>query len=273
MPFATSPDGLRLRYRTLGEPQRPPLLLVMGLGLSSDGWDALPEKLAARFHVVIYDNRNTGESDRTRKPFSMATLANDAVAVLDAAGLLRAHVFGISMGGMIAQELALRHPQRLKRLALGCTFDSWLGSKKGHPSVARDLVSIVLSSPGKADPQRLGRVLVSKEFMESAGAKEAFVRWRANADKGRAAKGALLQLLAVVGHTTRRRLGRIEAPTLVISGDADRIVPVENARRLAEAIPHARLVLLKGAGHVFPLEREAETVGALEEHFLAEGAA
>lgn len=240
----------------------------MGLGLSSDGWDLLPQQLAAKFHVITYDNRGTGESDEPARLFSMKTLADDAAAILDALELRTAHVFGISMGGMIAQEFALRHPARLRRLALGCTFDSWLGSTKGHPSVALDLIKVVMSRPGTVDLKTLGGILVSREFLEREGAPEAFVRWRKGADSGHTRKG-WQQLLAVAGHSTRKRLGQIQATTLVLSGDADRIVPVQNSRRLAERIPHARLLVFAGAGHVFPLEREAETVRALEDHFLA----
>ena len=240
----------------------------MGLGLSSDGWDLLPARLEKKFHVITFDNRGTGESDLPTRPYAMKALADDAAAVLDAVGLPTAHVFGISMGGMIAQELALRHPGRLRRLALGCTFDSWVKSAKGHPSVALDLVKLVTSKPGSMDLKKLGAILLSREYLDSPGAVEAFVRWRKGADSGRARK-AWQQLWAVAGHSTRKRLGQIQATTLVMTGDADRIIPEQNTRNLAERIPHARLLVFAGAGHVFPLEREAETVRALEDHFLA----
>ncbi|MBS2025027.1 MAG: alpha/beta hydrolase [Deltaproteobacteria bacterium] len=262
-------DGLKLRYRTFGDPQSPPLLLVMGLGLSSDGWDVLPDKLSKSFHVITFDNRGTGESDTPKRPFHMGALADDAAAVLDAMSLRTAHVFGISMGGMIAQELAIRHPHRIRRLALGCTFASWLRSKKPNTKTAIEFIQIVTAQKDQIDFTKLGLILTSPEFMKSAEAAQAFARWRKHAESGRARKKAWLQLLAISGHSTWRRLDQITAPTLVIAGDQDRIVPIENSRKLAEKIPHARMLVIPGAGHVFPLEKEAETVQALTEHYLA----
>src|SRR3954470_23711813 len=106
--------GHRLHYETFGDPANPPVLLIMGLALSSRAWDRLPQLLARDFHVVAFDNRGTGRSGRIGFSYRMSDLADDAVLVMNAAGLSSAHVFGISMGGMVAQEAAICHPERVR---------------------------------------------------------------------------------------------------------------------------------------------------------------
>jgi pimeloyl-ACP methyl ester carboxylesterase len=264
MPFVGNGNH-QVHYGRLGDPAAPPLLLVMGLGLSSHAWEALPAKLATRFHVLIFDHRGTGRSGPARRPCSMIELASDARAVLDAASVQKACVFGISMGGMVAQELALQHPERVSSLALGATFASFAGSEKLSLAALLDL--LLLNCGARfATADRVGRLLVSAPFRDRA------LAWlRADAGQARTPWPVLAQLAAIVRHGPAERLRRLRAPTLVLAGDADRVIPVENAYRLAALIPGARLRVLRGAGHVFPIEREDETVEALTEHFLGAG--
>ncbi len=251
-----------IHYETRGDAAKPPLLLIMGLALSSNAWDRLPEILSEHFHVLVFDNRGTGKSARVGRAYRMRDLADDAAAVIEAAGAHSAHVFGISMGGMIAQELALRHPARVRSLALGCTFASWRRAKAPTWRTKLDLLMLNL---GRVSPDIIARILVSSEWHESnPGAALEWIR-RAEHTKLRYATA---QMLAIARHHALPRLSQIRAPTLVITGDADRLVPPENSRVLARSIPGARLLLLPGAGHCFPLEREAETVQALRHHFL-----
>jgi len=252
-----------IHYETLGDAANPPLLLIMGLALSSRGWDRLPEHLARDFHVLVFDNLGTGRSARRGIAYRMRELADDAAAVLDAAGVAQAHVFGISMGGMIAQELAIRHPERVRSLALGCTFASW---RKATAPPLRTKIDLLLLNLGSATPDRIARILVSAEW--HAAHPRSAVEWVKRAERT-ALRFATAQMLAIARHHTLDRLSRIQAPTLVLTGDQDRLVPPANSEVLAKSIPKARLQVLRGAGHVFPLEREEETVHALREHFLA----
>ncbi|HEY6911408.1 MAG TPA: alpha/beta fold hydrolase [Myxococcales bacterium] len=252
-----------IHYETLGDPAKPPLLLIMGLALSSRAWDRLPALLARDFHVLVFDNLGTGRSPRRGVAYRMRHLAHDALAVLDAAGVEKACVFGISMGGMIAQELAIRHPERVRSLVLGCTFASW---RKAMAPPLRTKLDLVLLNLGRASPERIARILVSAEWHRAHP--ESAMQWLRRAERT-ALRFATAQVLAIARHHTLDRLQQIRAPTLVLTGDADRLVPPQNSELLARAIPKAKLHVLRGAGHVFPLEREEETVRALRQHFLA----
>ncbi|OLC18717.1 MAG: hypothetical protein AUH38_03070 [Deltaproteobacteria bacterium 13_1_40CM_68_24] len=256
----------QIHFESIGDPARPPVLLIMGLALSSRAWDRLPQLLARDFHVLVFDNVGTGKSGRRGFAYRMRDLADDAASVIEASGAQAAHVFGISMGGMVAQELAILHPERVQTLALGCTFASW---RKGtSPSLGTKL-DLLLLNLGFVTPARISRILVSAEW--HAAHPESALRWLERAERT-ALRFATAQVLAVARHDTLDRLARIRAPTLVLTGSADKLVPPVNSEVLARNIPGARLVLLRGAGHVFPLEREAETVDALREHFLGAAA-
>jgi len=265
MPF-TARGAHRIHYRTFGDRSAPPLLLVMGMGLSSEAWDTLPARASRTRFVITFDNRGTGESSLPRGPYRMRDLADDAAAVLEALQLEQADVLGVSMGGMIAQELVLRHPSRVRRLALGCTLSSWLHGKKASPRVLLDLIAVLA---GRLREDKVARLLVSREWYARADSPAAFARWRGNANQGRARR-AIFQLLAVALHDTRARLASIRAPTLLMTGDGDRLVDWRNSQALAKEIPDAKLVVFPGAGHVFPLECEEEMVRALEAHFAWE---
>ncbi len=264
MPFTSRGDH-RIHYETYGDPASPPLLLVMGMGLSAQAWDTLPARAAKTRHVIVFDNRGTGESSLPSRPYRMRDLADDAAAVLDALRVAQADVLGVSMGGMIAQELALRHPEKVRRLALGCTLDSWVRGRKSSPKILLELISVLR---GRAREEAIAKLLVSREWYAREGSREAFRRWRENGEKGRARR-AVFQLLAVAMHGTTDRLHQIKAPTLLLTGDGDKLVHWHNSRRIAERIPGAKLIVFPGAGHVFPLEREDEMVAALTEHFAA----
>jgi pimeloyl-ACP methyl ester carboxylesterase len=253
-----------IHYDVAGRPDAPPLLLVMGMGFSSRAWHTLPDLLGGDFRVIVFDNCGTGRSSGPRRLYRTRDMAADAVAVLDALGLARVFVFGISMGGMIAQEIALQHPERVRALALGATFAGHFRSAKPSPRVAFELLRAALGGERVA-PAKLARLLVSRRYFSTAP--EAFERWMRTVERVRGGV-AVRQMLAVALHETRGRLPRLRIPTLVLTGDADRLVPPANSHELARLIPGARLLVLDGAGHVFPVERPAETVAALRHFFL-----
>ncbi len=253
----------RLWYETVGKKDAPPLLLIMGMGFSSRAWGSLPERLAGQYRVITFDNRGTGRSTGTGIGFLVRDMADDAAAVLDEAGADRAFVFGISMGGMAALELALRHPERVRALVLGATFASWLKSRKPSVPVVGDLVvGGALSRAGAHG--LLGHALVSMETLRADF--EGFSSWISSAERA-SPRVLLQQMTAITFHAAAGRLSTLNVPTLVLTGDRDRIVPAENSRRLAEAIPGARLVILPGAGHCFPLERFDDTCRELTRFF------
>lgn len=262
MPYADRRSH-RLYYETLGADDAPPLLLIMGMGFSSRAWGSLPQRFAESFRVVVFDNRGSGRSTAPFRPFRVRDMADDAAAVLDAAGVGSAHVFGISLGGMVALELALRHPARVRAQVLGATFEGWARSRKPTPPAIGDVVlGSVLSRLGAH--RMIGKVLVSDELLESdlpgLGA------WISSGERV-PPRILLQQMTAVTLHSTAGRLRDMKVPTLVLTGDRDRLVPEENSRRLAQSIPGARLVVLPGAGHCFPLERFHDTLREVTRFF------
>jgi len=246
----------------------PPLLLIQGLGGHHLHWgDAFLDALDPHFDLISFDHRGMGRSGRARDPFTIADLAGDAAAVLDALGVDRAHVLGISMGGMVAQELALAHGDRLLSLTLGGSYPGGPGSALTAPEVWQSMAEPALAGDREGAIRASWHANVSAAF---AADQAAFKRFHA------AATGApspvevqILQIQAVAGHDTSRRLGEIDVPTLVVHGDDDRILPVQNARRLAELIPGARLEVLEGVGHLFWLEQPERSAQLIREHALA----
>lgn len=261
MPHA-SHRGCRLYWETDGTPAGPPLLLVRGFARSSRYWGAgLRALLAARFRLILVDNRGVGRSDATRPPYTTALMADDLAAVLDAAGVDRAHVFGMSLGGMIGQQLALRHPARIDRLVLGCTTP---GGRNAIRYPLRGVLTLLRA--GAAPPHRAMRIIaplaLSRETLERRPEViDAWVEVARSEPRHRA--GLFGQLLAAARHDAWDALPRINAPTLVLTGDADWLIDADNSRRIAARIPGARLQLIPGAGHDFATDRPDETVAAL----------
>lgn len=240
----------------------PALLLIMGLGYGRWGWQPLLEQLARRFRVLAFDNRGYGESDVPPGPYTAAQLAGDALAVLDAAGVERAHVAGASLGGAVAQELALRHADRVEKLVLLATMS---GTTNMHslPDATQRLM---------AEAATLEPVVALRRFVENALAPEPepelverIVELRtANPPdpRGWAAQAAIWQSFDVWDE-----LPRIAAPTLVVQGEGDVVVDPRNAAALAGRIPDAELRLVPG-GHLFFWNRPGTLVSILEGFLL-----
>jgi pimeloyl-ACP methyl ester carboxylesterase len=257
-----APDGAELAVTVAGD--GPPLLLIPGLGATRVVFAPLMPLLTPWFRVAVYDQRGIGASQVTPGPYSTEQLAYDATAVLDGVGFGRATVLGASFGGMVAQELAIRHPEHVGSLVLAAT-----GPGHGRLSVepAPEAADALLGK-GARTPEEAYRiactVLYSRRFQdEHPEVIEAQVRDRASRPiDGRAFRA---QLAASWGHDAWDRLGAIVAPTLVMHGSDDAVMPLANASVLAQRIPGARLVVFEGAGHLFfheEPERTVETVRA-----------
>jgi|1186.fasta_scaffold32305_2 3-oxoadipate enol-lactonase len=255
---ATAPDGVRIAYEVQGAGE--PLLLVQGLGYGRSGWGPARELLAEHFQVVSYDSRGFGESEIAPGPYSTAQLAEDAAAVLDAVELERAHVVGISLGGMVAQELALSHPDRVQTLVLCSTTP---GGAAAFPMPAQT-VALMGSAP-QLDPEVAQRRFVDNALAPDAPAAlvDEIVAYRRAHPPDPAGWYALAS--AGAAHDAAARVGEIGVPTLVVHGTADNVVDVRNATLIADAIGGARLQLFEGAGHLLPWERPREFASLVEE--------
>jgi len=244
MPHTDAP-GFRLYYEEDGSGF--PLILINGLGSDHLEWLHQLPAFAPRFRVVVFDNRGTGKSAVPRGPYTTAQMADDAAALLQFLRIPRAHVLGVSLGGMIAQEVALRHPDRVDRLVLACTGPG--GNLSVRPSP--EAMAAFAVAKGE-DPEVELRRMIPYLYTDACRRErpeeiEAFVRRRM--ENPAPPEGYAAQLAAAVTHDASARLDRIRARTLVITGDADRLVDWENSLRIAGRIPEARLVVLPGAPH------------------------
>jgi 3-oxoadipate enol-lactonase len=253
MPFATAADGTRIAYEMTG--QGDPVLLISGQALDRTMWAGTAPLLARSFQVIRFDARGTGASDKPRTPYSTRIFAADAVAVLDAAGFARSHVYGFSMGGRVAQYIAIDHSDRVGALILG-------GTGPGGPHAIPkppDIDAALIRGP---------RSVLAEGFYSPA---YLIAHPDAFAPPVIPAHARALHFAASEGHNAWDELPCITAPTLVIHGTADRMSNPANGALLAERIPGARLALIEGARHGYVDEYRAEAI-ALVEDFLREHA-
>jgi pimeloyl-ACP methyl ester carboxylesterase len=255
----TTADGAELAVSVVGD--GPPLLLIPGLGATRVIFDPVLALLAEHFTVAVYDQRGIGASELTAGPYTTAQLGDDAAAVLDGLHIERAAVLGASFGGMVAQQLAIRHPARLAALILAAT-----GPGSAHLVRQPDpAASDALLGKGARTPEDAYRlactVLYSRRFQDDhAEFIEAQVRDRSR--RPIAARAFQAQLAASRDHDVWEQLPSIATPTLVVHGGEDAVMPVENARLLAERIPGATFTVFERAGHLFFHEEPERTAGA-----------
>ena len=260
MPYVDS-QGVKLFWDSFGSGE--PLLLIMGLGYPSDMWyRSLPE-LRARYRVTLFDNRGTGKSGVPPGPYPIPTMASDALAVLLAAGETTAHVFGVSMGGMIAQEFTLQYPAAVRSLILGCTFCGGAEAVQAAPEVGAMLVN-----RGSLTGDELLEIAVPIVYAPGtprARIEEDFdVRRKSPTDPA----GYMAQLQGIMVWGSYSRLGQIDVPTLIVHGDCDRLVPPENAKILHQAIQGSELVVIHNASHIMMTD-QPEAVSRAVMPFLA----
>lgn len=250
-------------YELHGEGE--PLLLIRGLGSTCEGFADQVAGLAPHFQVIAFDNRCVGRSEQPQLAFTIADMADDTAALLDALEVESAHVFGVSLGGMIAQELALRHPQKVRRLALGCTHAGPRTASRA-PEWA---VQIFNESRDMPRPDALRHsiplLFAAKTVEEQPELVEETLKLMA--DNNQPKSSYLLQLGAVMLHDTFDRLPQIRHTTLVMTGTEDTLVDPGNSRLIAERIPGARLIEFPQTGHVFFTEKPEDVNRALIDFF------
>jgi 3-oxoadipate enol-lactonase len=245
-----------------------PLLLIQGMSGTHLSWgEPFLGELEPGFDVVYYDHRGIGSSPALDGPFTIADLADDAAALLDRVGWDDAHVLGISMGGMVAQELALRHAGRVRTLALGCTYCGGPQGRLTDQQTAMVLGEAMMSGDRERAIRAGYGINVSAAYAAAEGNYAAF-REMALAVPA-ALPTILAQMQAIQGHDTSARLPSLDVPTLVVHGDEDRMLHVDNGRLIASLVPGARLEVLEGVGHMFWWEQPQRSAALVREHALA----
>ena len=241
-----------------------PLLLIQGMAGHHKIWgEPLLSGLARDYDVVAYDHRGVGESTDVEGAFTIADLAEDAVRLMDELGWASAHVFGISLGGMVAQELALNHPDRVRTLVLGCTYAGGAGATLTGPG---PMMMFEAMQTGDAD--RAARAGFDANFSAAYTADESrFLPFRDLALGVRLPVPVIMrQAQAAFVHDTSARLPSLTVPTLVMHGTEDLVIPYSNGPLITKLIPDSELVTLEGAGHLFWWERPDETLAAIRHH-------
>ncbi len=253
---------LNLEYYVEGP--GPPLLMVLGFAGQANSWgEPIMSRLREHFTCIRFSNRGTGLSDKPESPLTIRQMADDAVALLDALDIKRAHVFGISMGGMIAQEIVLNYPERVNGLVLGCTTPGWAHGQMPNPEDTTGMVP----EPGLTREEQVRKfwpVVCAPAFIEN---ENDFLEEMIVTSLKQATPVVTLakQGVAVQAFDSFDRLGQIEAPTLVIHGDIDLLVPPANGDVLARAIRGAQKLTLNGAAHMFFWEQPERAAKAVIE--------
>jgi 3-oxoadipate enol-lactonase len=240
MPYAVNGDT-KLYWEEHGS--GPPILLIMGLSFTHEMWFRVLPSLGSRYRVIVFDNRGMGRSDAPRGPYLIRQMASDARAILDAAGVEAADVIGASMGGMIAQELALRFPQSVRRLVLACT------SHGGFLSRWPDFTRFPRRIQG-ARPNERERALIPLLYADSTPRERIEEDLQIRSGCSWCYQGFFGQLTGILAWSSYRRLPQVEVPTLVIHGEEDRLVPPQNGKVVARRIPGAQFHLVPNAGHM-----------------------
>ena len=253
MPVANV-NGINLFYKVHGKGE--PLVLITGLGGGHGAWFFQIRSFRKHFRCVTMDNRGIGKTDKPKEPYTVRTMADDVVGLMDHLGIDKAHVVGISMGGMISQELAINHPERVKKLVLGCTAADTSSDTSLHSELRKALG--IKEDATEADIDMVGFKNIINSVIPLGFNKRLyriFIVPCARLYMMRlAGEGIVGQFKAIMSHNTLDRLNLIKAPTLVICGTEDRLVPPESSDILASRIPGARQVKVEGGSHSFLVE-------------------
>jgi len=252
MPTVTA-NGVQLFYEEAGAPDAPPLVLIMGWGGDHTAWALQVPAFAAEHRVIAVDNRGAGQSAVPEGPYTIPGMAADVVGLMDALGVARAHICGASMGGMIAQELVLRHPDRVRTLQLHCTASL-------IDAYGRFLIDTLLTVKARGDREENVRAIMPWILCRKTMAeKPDFIRFWIDRALSYpypiGFEGLSRQAEAIRGHDTVARLGNVRVPTLITTGTEDILVPPASSRDLYARIPGSELVALEDAGHLHFIEQ------------------
>jgi|WetSurMetagenome_2_1015567.scaffolds.fasta_scaffold139410_2 3-oxoadipate enol-lactonase len=247
MPIAKI-NGINLDYAVTG--QGVPLVMLMGLGSGKRGWMFQTGLLKKYFKLITFDNRGVGNSDKPEGPYSIRMMAEDTIGLMDYLHIDKAHILGISLGGMIAQELAINYPQRVNKLVLGCTFCTHDDTSGDQPEWTKAVES---GLQGNLNPmferlfnKRINRVIfgsVMKRALKKSGAA--------------GVAGMAGQYQASLKHDTAGRLSQVKSPTLVIGGTSDRVMKPGSFKVISDFIPQSKLVIMENGSHLLFVETRA----------------
>ena len=261
MPIAKAGD-INIEYYVEGS--GPPLVMIMGFSLSAGAWgEPFLAELRRHFRVIRFSNRGTGLTDKPNAEYTIRMMADDAAGLLGELGIDKTHVCGISMGGMIAQELVLNHAERVQGLVLGCTTPGW---SKGVPP-SQEVMALLMPTPGVSLEEQFRKAwpaIVTPEFVER---EREFLEemLRIGLENVTTMDTMMRQAAAIQAFDTYDRLPQIQAPTFVIHGDKDQLVSPQNGDILHERITGSTLRTVPGAAHMFFWEKPAESAQAIVE--------
>jgi pimeloyl-ACP methyl ester carboxylesterase len=253
----TKVGDINIYYEVHGKGE--PLLLIMGYGSNSGHWFAILDKLAKEHRVIVFDNRGTGRSDKPSVPYTAEMMVGDVSGLLDVIGVDTTDIFGVSMGGLIAQGFALSYPKRINSLVLGCTT---CGGVNAIPATKEAAGFLFNPEAAKltGEEKALATIpwLWNGEFIEkNPGTVKRYVA--VTTEHPTPPESYMSQANFLLTYSSYDRLPELKAPTLVVCGDKDRLIPPENSRILASRIPNAELAVIENAGHGFITDNAEES--------------
>jgi pimeloyl-ACP methyl ester carboxylesterase len=248
-------NGITIDYMVEG--QGEPLIMIIGLGSDQSNWRLQTGLFKKYYRTITFDNRGVGKSDKPTGPYTINMMAEDTISLMDHLGIEKTHLLGVSMGGMIAQELAINHPERVDKLVLGCTFARRNGTSGFSSEVTRALEAYDRSSRDVASLRNLVNIIINLSFNKRSYRILALPLMKV-AIRTSTLDGFIDQLEAVLAHDAADRLGQIKAPTLVMTGTEDRVIKPVSSEVIANLLPRAKLVKVEGGSHGFSGEMSSK---------------
>ncbi|HUO04092.1 MAG TPA: alpha/beta hydrolase [Candidatus Binataceae bacterium] len=260
---------ININYEKQGKGE--PLLLIMGFGAPGAAWIPWLPFLSAKYECIYFDNRGTGHSDKPDMHYTVPDMAEDASGLLRALGIPKAKVFGVSMGGMIAQELTLTHPEQVEKVVLGCTTPGGPNAAMASMDVLQTLIEgskLMGTDPEKAY-DKIMPILTPPGFAEAHPEFKAMMLAMRNMIPPTPPETADRAMAGIVGFNAYDRLPQIKCPVLIVHGDSDILVPTANAKIIKSRIPHADVFMIPGAGHLMEVLDPVGVTGRIVEWLSA----